>query len=688
MKASARPSTGVTSTATSRPARHHLVEPLNGAAKPSLSTQRPALQLPTIQQDQVGSRSHNGDGNIAEADGLESSRDSPDHKPPSPPMDETHDPYPLTTLSLALSRTSVMSPTMALSADADLLSGQLERTDRRHATGPALASATIPSKEVADLTTRLKMMEKKRVEDIEKLKTLYKVQIERDKFEGIILKLQAKYQPQQKEIAELKRQIKEAEAKAEANENQQFDLDTAMEMATLDREMAEENADSLRMEVEALRQKHEELELEVELLREENMELGKEMSPEERTSQGWMQMERSNERLREALIRLRDVAQEQEGELKQQIKELEVDVREHAKLQKQHKDTQESLMHTNTTVENLRQQLEIALGAEDMIEDLTDKNMTLSEQIDELKAAVEDLESLKDLNDELEMNHVDAEKQMQDEIDFKEMIIKENIRKSNLQDETIGDLEYTVSRFRELVTNLHSDLEDMRASQQITETEANDLNNRSKAMLDLNMRLQVSATKAQVKAIDLELRMLDARESAEHLAIIQLFLPDGFVKAQESINTLLRFRRIRFKSFLIHGFVKERLSSHKYAGHEDDMLACCDLLGKLIWISTMCDRFIQFMHVSSLEEFDRLGSALYDLEPVERGLNGWIDGLKKDELREQHCAAELQRSVLWVIQEDHANVEAGLLLYLHISRRSISQMDYSSALSIFVWLLS
>ena len=514
-----------------------------------------------------------------------------------------------------------------------------------HPSGTPPVLSTVLSREIEELKTKLKVMEKKRMEDRDKLKALDKIQGERDKFEGIIQKLQAKYQPQQQEITELRRLVKEAESKALVNEDQQADIDAAMEMATLDREMAEETAEALKTELDALRQKTEELELEVEILREENSELGKEMSPEERTSQGWIQMERSNERMREALLRLRDVKEENEAELKHQVKELEIDVKELSPFRNMYQDAKERLAQSEATIEDLRQQLETALGAEEMIEELTEKNLALNERIEELKIVIEDLESLKELNDELEVNHIETEKQMQEEIDYKELIFQEQVRKSGIQDETIEDLEYTVSRFRDLVTNLQSDLEDMRASQQITETEANELSSRSRAMLDLNMRLQVSATKAQVKAIDLELERLQAQQSAEHLNIVQLFLPETFKTERESVSAYLRIKRVGFKASLLHTFVKERLNSPAVSGHEEDIFASCDILDKLTWISAMCERFSQFVYSCSLEEFERLGSAYYDLDPVERALNTWIDGLKRDELKEQQCAAELQRYV-------------------------------------------
>ena len=487
------------------------------------------------------------------------------------------------------------------------------------------------------------MMEKRREEDKEKLKELDKAKADRDRFEGVIQKLQTKYQPQKQEMADLKKQLKETEAKIEALEAKQAENDSINEMATLDKEMAEELADSTKMELQTIRQKYEELELEVEVLREENRELGQEISPSEKTSQGWLQLERSNERYREALIRLRDVTQEQESDLRDQIASLEQDLQDYTKVKEEGTLAKEKLVETDAILDDLRQQLEAAVVGEDMIEELTEKNLMLNERMDELRATIEDLEALKELNDELEINHTENEKQLQDEIDYHESLLAEEFRKSAVQEGAIQDLEYTVSRFRDLVTTMQSDLEDMKSSQQITEAQANELSAKSRAMMDVNMKLQTSASKTQIIAVDLELGRMHARESAEHLSIVQLFLPEAFNSERDSIQALLRFRRIGFKAKMLHSAMKERISNPSILGQEDDMFAYCDVSDKLNWVSSTCDRFIKAVETCDVETFKRLGAASYELEPVERGMNGWIDALKQGELRGSQCATELPR---------------------------------------------
>ncbi|KAI8625861.1 dynein associated protein-domain-containing protein [Xylariaceae sp. FL1651] len=531
---------------------------------------------------------------------------------------------------------------------------------------PATASSTRTgasnaiSRENEDLKTKLKVLERKRAEDRDRLKEMERLQEQRDKFEAINKKIEGKFQTTVQENVALRKQLKEAEESLNQIEALQAEHESIMELATLDREMAEETAEVLKVELEALKQKAEELELEVEILREENTEFSQGMSPEERASTGWLQMERNNERLREALIRLRDITQEQDEENKAQIKSLEKDLEEFEAIKEQYQIAKEKLLESELRAEDLRQQLDDNLGAETMIEQLSYEKLAQYEQIQELKAVVEDLEALKEINDELEVNHVQNEREMQEELDFKDNIIAEQARRAGEKEDTIGDLEYTLSRFRELVTNLQTDLEDMRASHAVNEVESEQLNSNARLMMDLNQKLQLSASKTQIKTIDLEMQRMGAQEAQQHLDIVKLFLPESFNADRDSVLALLRFTRLSFKATLLHGFIKERVSSQTHPGHEDDVFAGCDVLDKLTWVTSMCDRFVNAISHCSLEEFAKYQAALYELEPVERALNNWIEGLKRDELKEKQCADELQRTIALMTHLGEVHISEGL----------------------------
>lgn len=501
------------------------------------------------------------------------------------------------------------------------------------------------TRELEELQTKLRVMEKKRSEDREKLKTFEQLQAERDKFETIIQKLQAKYSPQQMEITELRKKSKEAAARLEEVERMQAEHESLMEMATLDREMAEETAEAFKHDCDALRSKLEELQLEVEVLREENEEFSNDTSPEDRSSHGWLQMEKTNERLREALIRLRDMTQQQEQDLKDQVKELEQDLEEYSAVKSDYEATKERLLVAETNVDDLKQQLETALGAEEMIEELADKNMRYQEEINELKAAIEDLEALKEISDELEYTHIETEKQLQEELDYKETIFNEQVKKNDQQEEAIEELGYTLGRFRELVTNLQTDLEDMRSSQQISEAEATDLTTRSRAMMNLNMKLQASVSKAQTKSIDVELNRMEAEEAVQHLSIIKLYLPEYFDGERNSVLALLRFKRVSHKATIMNNTVREKASDESTIATPDELFHSHEVLEYLQWISIVCNQFVNYITACTPEEFANTKAALFEMEPVERTLNFWIENMKKNEVNMQKFGVELHRSI-------------------------------------------
>lgn len=134
--------------------------------------------------------------------------------------------------------------------------------------------------------------------------------------------------------------------------------------------------------------------------------------------------------------RLRDATTEHEAELNRKIKALEKENYEleeykgkinlqvwiYVKLEPyntslvQYEKVKDKLEHAELQIDDLKQRLDDALGAEDLVEQLTEQNLSLKEKLEEMKAAIEDLEALKELADELEENHIETEKQLQAEI--------------------------------------------------------------------------------------------------------------------------------------------------------------------------------------------------------------------------------------------------------------------------------
>jgi len=112
------------------------------------------------------------------------------------------------------------------------------------------------------------------------------------------------------------------------------------------------------------------------------------------------------------------------------------------------------LVQSEVLIEDLKQQLDTALSAEDLLEELTVRNLALTEKIEEMKTTIEDLESLRELNDELEENHLAQERELREDIEQKDILIREQTKRIQTAEETNLDYESTIMRFRELVLSL------------------------------------------------------------------------------------------------------------------------------------------------------------------------------------------------------------------------------------------
>ncbi|KAI8138119.1 dynein associated protein-domain-containing protein [Fennellomyces sp. T-0311] len=331
----------------------------------------------------------------------------------------------------------------------------------------------------------------------------------------------------------------------------------------------------------------------------------------------------------------------------------------------QYERVKEQLDNAESQIDDLKQRLDDSLGAEDLVEQLTEKNLTLNEKLEEMRSAVEDLEALKELADELEENHIETEKQLQAEIDHRDMLLREQLDRLRSSEETNADYESTIQQFRELVTNLQSDLEQLRQQEVTKQSEKSSLSSQSQAMMSLNMQLQSTVMKAQAKAIDLELRKLDAAQANDRvkytevkswaiekgrasklIGALQPYLPESFFTTEnEPIQCLLLFKRLVFKSELV---IKQLDQNHPISEKimetvDESLVSVCEMRQRAGWVSDLSKRFVTFIKHCSPEMFIRMGQVFHDLVGAERRLNTIVELLRTDDLREAECIAELQR---------------------------------------------
>ncbi|KAJ3186612.1 hypothetical protein HDU85_007432 [Gaertneriomyces sp. JEL0708] len=523
---------------------------------------------------------------------------------------------------------------------------------------PSLSSASpskfaqlVPLRDVEDLRIKVKHLEQKRAEDREKLLELERLRTELESSLVVRNKLTEKLQEVQGENKETRRQLDTAVGEKESMEQQVVEIQESMEMLLLDKEMAEEKAESLQAEVRALEERIEELSLDLEVIKQEQ-ELGNVShvphsdgdNSEERPAVELVQLERQNERLKEALVRLRDMAAEQELMLKQQVEDLESELGSLRDIKAERGALVERLQASEAIVEELKAMVDDSLGAEDIVESLTERNMALNERLEEYKAVIQDLEVLKELNDELEQDHIETEKQLQEEIDIKDRMLLDSVQKSIAQEETIADYERTIRQFRELVRHLQSDIERLH---QPDNQKATNLDSQSQTMVSLNLQLQSTTIKAQARAVELELRKLEIAQVQQQLEMAKLYLPDIFFSTEsEPIMALLLFRRLVFKAEMVGGRIEDIARNTSDALSVDRRRFLWNVREGLARLSGSALEFAAYLEQCSPEEFLRCARLNRDMGDAEQLLDSLMQLLKDDDVRGNQVIEDVEKTVI------------------------------------------
>ncbi|KAJ8317237.1 hypothetical protein KUTeg_005141 [Tegillarca granosa] len=285
--------------------------------------------------------------------------------------------------------------------------------------------------EIKDLNEKLDTLKIKRSEDKAKLKEFEKSKIQLQQLQ----EYKSKMQETQKELQQQLQSAKKAE--------------------------------SLQQEVDSLKEKVEELTVDLEILRSEISDKGTEGVAADYQVK---QLEQQIERLKDALVKMRDLSNAEKHDSQKLQKENEKFQTEINNLRKDKDRYQSEVTELQSQIIDLKEQVDAALGAEEMVESLTERNLQLEEKIQELEEEKADLETLHEMNEELQENARDTELELREEIDLANAKVVESQRKVDAAHETLADYEGTINKFRELVAHLQDENKDLRGKVETTET--------------------------------------------------------------------------------------------------------------------------------------------------------------------------------------------------------------------------
>ncbi|KAH8991941.1 dynein associated protein-domain-containing protein [Lactarius akahatsu] len=550
-------------------------------------------------------------------------------------------------LSRTLHFKQVISPVQPPPDRVPTSSIQSSTSDLRSPTPPPhpelRGSLGVNDEELQELRAKVRVLEIKRADEARHVQELQTRVSEAESFVALRPKLQAKLVQQQTELIAVRRELADAQQLSELAETRNLDALEQLEMAMLDKEVAEERAEAAEGEIEELKEKLAVVEVELEVIKEGAAEGG---NSNVAGSLAYIQLEKQNARLKEALIRLRDLSQETEQEQRKRINEMEKDVMSVDDLSTQLESTLIKLSNADAQIEDLKIQLDDALGAEEMVVQLTERNLTLGEKIEEMRITIEDLEALKELAEELEENHVETERAMQDEINEKDVQLVELQQRIETLEEACQDMERTITRFRELVLQLESELETLRSETQNAQTESAAAASQTAAIMSLNLKLQSTATRNQARNIDHELKRIEANETKEWLNIVQPYLPQIYTETDgDATRCYLFFQRMASKTDLINTVTAHahNLPESLNGQVSETLVGVCEMRGAIAVLSTLCKRFAAIIRHCDVESFISIGRLFQEIAPLERRIEMHIDLLRRDEFREMECTSDINK---------------------------------------------
>ncbi|GAA6228248.1 dynactin subunit 1-like isoform X3 [Lates japonicus] len=528
---------------------------------------------------------------------------------------------------------------------------------------PAAAAAPVPatpSKEeeslraqVKDLEEKLETLKMKRTEDKAKLKELEKHKIQLEQLQEWKTKMQEQQAELQKQLKEAKREAREAQEAKDRYMEEMSDTADAIEMATLDKEMAEERAESLQVEVDTLKEKVEELSMDLEILRHEISEKGSDGAA---SSYHVKQLEEQNSRLKEALVRMRDLSASEKQEHVKLQKQMEKKNTELETLRTQKEKLQEEVKQAEATIDELKEQVDAALGSEEMVETLTERNLDLEEKVRELRETVTDLEAINEMNDELQENARETEMELREQLDLSGAKVREAEKRVEAAQETVADYQQTISKYRDLTARLQDANREL-----ISQQNANAEQVQQPPAELFDFKIKFAETKAYAKAIEMELRKMEVAQSNRQVSLLTSFMPDSFLRHggdHDCILVLLLIPRLICKAELISKQAQEKfdLNGNLVQGTGlrgspgEQRSFASGLVYSLSLLQATLHKYEQALNNCNVEVFKRMGTLYSEMSFHERSLDYFIDLLHKDQLDETVQVEPLTKAIKYYQQ--------------------------------------
>ncbi|CAF3351405.1 unnamed protein product [Rotaria sp. Silwood1] len=521
---------------------------------------------------------------------------------------------------------------------------------------------------ITDQEEQIQTLIKKRRDDVEKLKEFERTKIQLDQLQSYKREAQERMKELNDKLQQQENELKDTRDKFAAYRDEMNDTEERIESLTLDLEMAEEKLETVTSENTTLKEKIEEVQLELDVIKGEIQ-----LNGPNQVANG-IQKKIDDERtikLEQALIKLRDLSLTKQAEndiLKKQSETLEHKVKV---LTKENENAKADITTMQATIADLQEQVDTCLGAQQMVDILTTKNLSLEDQVRELQETVDNLESLCDMNKgknnvlfknliyvffEIEMEeHVkELEHDLRENIDLLQNQLREKERQIEQLQYTIGDHERTILKFRETVKNMQFQNEQTKKQIEKYDEQLKFVG----SVQSSDFKAKIVETKTYGEIIEGELKKIDVHNLSRHVQLLTIFLPEQFVKRgadHDCILVFLLIQRLIAKCDLLTNEIEKKVERINQVNFDDVIKShraeqwsfTCKLCLSLSIFRMILKKYLKAMETCNPDTFRLLANTYHDLLSYEKSLDFLIELLQKDQIHDSISLSSLDKTIIF-----------------------------------------
>lgn len=559
-------------------------------------------------------------------------------------------PRPSSTASRASATSSTPSRRLSVTPGASQAS-QTARPPRKPSVSSTASTETrsaAPSAPLAttraptDRTKQISEIEYRRLqkqqEDTAELETeLLKLRAENDKIKNICAKLETKCQQNRDVISGLRDDITKSNTENERLIRDLQDRDEMLELATIEKEYAEEQKEQYEAELESERAVIEELRLELEIRQEEASFIDDDMPEDERQLAMLRKAQTERDRYREGIVRLRDITREQIKDLETRIRELETQVAHTETVESDLATANANVVKLEGYVTDLREQLDANNGMEEINEELIEKTHTLEDAISHLRLERKELSTMVEVSNETINDYAEHADELEAELETRDSQLADVSRQRDAVLSDMRELQDLLSKYQTAAMEMQSTIRDLQADKANTEEEVKDVTGRFNEVMELQRRLRNAGVKDINRQIDSSLQELAASDAQEQLAMLKHYLT-GSTYAEfhsSSVQAYFRIKSVGFKANLTASVLRttttEQFGSERGPEQALHVLVRQDVIGHFEYIHTYAEYIWGALASCSLENFVKAGHLFQEFESVLRTVEGCMSSLKRDE---------------------------------------------------------